>query len=148
MAVEPTAMAATTTARAADTTATKTMPVWVIFIALAAVLWAVFGDSDKPVSSSGHSSPSYTHSPAVVRWTDSSATEDDDDDDESGEDKEDGEYDCTVANVSRGNGPYSLSCEKDGDEIKIRFPNGGHITVDEDGFHPERGDHWEVELDD
>jgi hypothetical protein len=37
-------------------------------------------------------------------------------------------------NVSRGNGPYSLECEKDGGEITRHFPNGGYVVVDEDGY--------------
>jgi hypothetical protein len=57
----------------------------------------------------------------------------------------DGDFDCTATNLISGNGPYSLNCEKDGDDIIINFPNGGHITVDEDGFHSETGDNWDIE---
>lgn len=57
----------------------------------------------------------------------------------------DGDFDCTATNLSSGNDPYSLNCEKDGDDIIINFPNGGHITVDEDGFHSETGDNWDIE---
>ena len=41
------------------------------------------------------------------------------------EDLEDGEFDCIVTNVTRNEGPYTLQCEKDSDEITIHFPNGG-----------------------
>jgi hypothetical protein len=57
----------------------------------------------------------------------------------------DGDFDCVATNLTTGNGPYSLNCEKDGDDIIINFPNGGHITVDEDGFHSETGDNWDIE---
>lgn len=60
--------------------------------------------------------------------------------------KPDGTYDCTVSNLTRGYGPYSLSCEKDGDDVTIHFNNGGYITLN-DGFEPDSGDHWEVELE-
>ena len=62
-------------------------------------------------------------------------------------DKEDGEHDCTATNTTKGNGPYTLTCEKEGDEITIHFPNGGFIVVHENGYHPETGDNWDVELD-
>jgi len=57
----------------------------------------------------------------------------------------DGDFDCVATNLTTGNGPYSLNCEKDGDDIIINFPNGGHITVDEDGFHSETGNNWDIE---
>lgn len=59
----------------------------------------------------------------------------------------DGDYDCTATNISRGNGPYSLGCEKDGGDVTIHFNNGGHITVDEDGYDSNTGEHWDVELE-
>lgn len=61
-------------------------------------------------------------------------------------DIDDGEFDCTVSNATTGNGPYSLLCEKDGDEITIHFPNGGFLVVDEDGYHARTGTYWEVEV--
>jgi hypothetical protein len=57
----------------------------------------------------------------------------------------DGDFDCTASNLTSGNGAYSLDCEKDGDDIIINFPDGGHITVDEDGFHSETGDTWDIQ---
>jgi hypothetical protein len=58
-----------------------------------------------------------------------------------------GEVDCTVLNTSTGNGPYNLTCERDGDDIRINFPNGGFITVDSDGYHDRTGHYWDVEID-
>ncbi len=60
----------------------------------------------------------------------------------------DGDHECVVMNVSRGNGPYNLECEKDGDEITIRFPNGGYVVVDENGYEASRGEQWSVQFDD
>jgi hypothetical protein len=57
------------------------------------------------------------------------------------------EIDCTVLNTTTGHGPYSLTCEIDGDDVKIIFPNGGFIIVDLDGYHDRTGDYWDVELD-
>src|SRR5258705_11285211 len=45
---------------------------------------------------------------------------------------EDGSYNCEVSNTTRGNGPYTLECEKSGDEIVIHFNNGGYINLDID----------------
>ena len=56
-----------------------------------------------------------------------------------------GDFDCTVTNLTSGNGPYSLECEHDGEDTIIHFPNGGSITVDENGFHGDTGDTWEIE---
>lgn len=88
------------------------------------------------------------------------STSDNDEDDEDDEDDEeettdasgqgvtpDGDYDCSASNITRGNGPYSLGCEKDGDDVTIHFNNGGHITVDEDGYDTNTGEQWDVELD-
>lgn len=58
----------------------------------------------------------------------------------------DGDYDCSATNITRGNGPYSLGCEKDGGDVTIHFNNGGHITVDEDGYDSNTGEHWDVDL--
>ncbi len=61
------------------------------------------------------------------------------------EDLEDGEFDCLVTNVTRNEGPYTLQCEKDSDEITIHFPNGGYIVTDLDGLHAETGELWQIE---
>lgn len=60
----------------------------------------------------------------------------------------DGDHECIVTNLSRGNGPYNLECEKDGDEITIRFPNGGYVVVDESGYEASRGEQWSVQFND
>lgn len=57
------------------------------------------------------------------------------------------EVDCTVLNTTTGNGPYTLTCEMDDDEIRINFPNGGFIIVDSDGYHYRTGHYWDVELE-
>ena len=85
------------------------------------------------------------------------STSDNDEDDEDDEEEAtyasgqgvtpDGDYDCSASNITRGNGPYSLGCEKDGDDVTIHFNNGGHITVDEDGYDTNTGEQWDVELD-
>lgn len=72
----------------------------------------------------------------------------------------DGTYSCTVSNVSRGNGPYSLECEKSGSEVVIHFPSGGYLSVDIDtesvpqegtvrfeGTDQKKGDAWEIEIE-
>lgn len=58
----------------------------------------------------------------------------------------DGYHDCDVSNTTRGYGSYSLECEKNGDEVTINFNNGGHVTVDSDGYDFNTGDQWDVEL--
>lgn len=71
-----------------------------------------------------------------------------------------GSYSCEAENTTRANGPYSLDCEKIGNEVIIHFPNGGYISTDvsseeNDGSgswtieaeHPESGDTWEVQID-
>ena len=60
--------------------------------------------------------------------------------------KPDGTYDCTVTNITQGNGPYTLQCDKEGDDVTVHFNNGGYITLD-DGMDPNSGDQWEVEID-
>lgn len=60
----------------------------------------------------------------------------------------DGDHECVVMNVSQSNGPYFLECEKDGDEITIRFPNGGYVVVDESGYEASRGEQWLVQFED
>jgi hypothetical protein len=120
------------------------MKLWIIIAAIALGFWILGGDDKKGGTyspSPAYSAPSYSpsdspsYTPAYSRRSPDLS------------DREDGEFDCTVENVSRGNGPYSLTCEKDGDDITINFPNGGYITVDSDGFHSERGEQWEVEVD-
>src|SRR5262245_54472448 len=78
-------------------------------------------------------------------------------DDDEGE-LEDGEYDCSATNVSTGKGPYSITCEKNSDEIRIIFAKGGFRIVsidssekrDDDSFLIEgsdrRGEQWEIEI--
>lgn len=53
--------------------------------------------------------------------------------------------DCSAYNTSNGNGPYTLDCERDGDEIRLNFPNGGYIDLDQDGYDPQTGEQWEIE---
>ncbi len=57
----------------------------------------------------------------------------------------DGDFDCSATNTSRGNGPYTLGCEKYGGDVTIHFNNGGHVTVDEDGYDSNTGEYWDVE---
>lgn len=72
----------------------------------------------------------------------------------------DGTYSCEAMNETRSNGPYSLSCDKSGDELVIHFDNGGYISADidsqitQDGSsweidatHSERGDSWHLTID-
>lgn len=54
----------------------------------------------------------------------------------------DGTYSCEVTNTTRGNGPYSLECEKSDSEIVIHFNNGGYITLDVDAGHLSDGETW------
>lgn len=111
------------------------MKLWHLIVG-SAILWMIFG-TDSGTKSSSHNKtdtstyPRYHTAPVI---------------DEENSTEEDGEYDCTVFNTSTGNGPYTLSCEKDSGTIIINFPNGGYIVVDEDGFHPPTGNHWDVEL--
>ena len=58
---------------------------------------------------------------------------------------QDGSYDCEVTNTTRGNGPYTLECEKSGDEIVIHFNNGGYINLDIDAQPTGDGSTWELE---
>ena len=60
-------------------------------------------------------------------------------------DVEDGEFDCTVTNITRNDGPYTLMCERDSDQITIHFPNGGYIFTDLEGLHSPTGEQWEIE---
>jgi len=75
-------------------------------------------------------------------------------------DLEDGTYSCNATNSSRGNGPYTLECEKSGDRVILHFANGGHVTLDigsqetADGHswqieasHAETGDSWELTIE-
>ena len=58
---------------------------------------------------------------------------------------QDGSYACEVMNTTRGNGPYTLSCDKSGDDITIHFNNGGYITLDVDSQESADGSTWELE---
>jgi hypothetical protein len=75
-------------------------------------------------------------------------------------DLEDGTYACDATNSTRGNGPYSLRCEKTGDTIVLHFNNGGHVTLDVDSqdkadghsrqieaSNSENGDSWEITIE-
>ncbi len=70
-----------------------------------------------------------------------------------------GSYLCEAENMTQGNGPYSLECDKVGRKITIRFPNGVHIITDIyseeadenmtwkiETTHPDTGDLWEIEI--
>jgi hypothetical protein len=57
----------------------------------------------------------------------------------------DGSYSCEATNDTRGNGPYDLECEKDGDVLTLTFPNGGHIDLDIDSQVRSGHDSWELE---
>ncbi len=59
----------------------------------------------------------------------------------------DGQYDCAVSNLTTGDGPYPLQCDKEGDEITIWLPDGDHLVVDERGYHAMLREHWAVRLD-
>jgi hypothetical protein len=116
------------------------MKFWQLVV-IALLAWLIFGDkkqsSDQPggIRNNVHYSHTYERFNSPSHASGNSA------------DRPDGEYDCTVTNITRGTGPYSLECEKDGDDLTIRFPNGGYIVVDSDGFHAARGEQWEVELE-
>jgi hypothetical protein len=58
---------------------------------------------------------------------------------------EDGSYNCEVTNTTRGNGPYTLECEKSGDDLTIHFNNGGHIILDVDSQQSPNGSTWQLE---
>lgn len=91
----------------------------------------------------GNSDGTYEPSPSY----DSYSAEDYSEDATNEQAKPDGDYDCTATNISRGNGPYTLDCEKDGGDVTIHFNNGGHITVDEDGYDSNSVENWDVELE-
>ncbi len=109
--------------------------IWIILI-----IFVLYKCSNSNDNNHSPTSSQYDH-PRSSYDEDSSSFEDD------YENRQDltGDFDCSATNLSSGNGPYSLDCEQDGDDIIINFPNGGHITVDEDGFHSETGDIWEIE---
>lgn len=71
----------------------------------------------------------------------------------------DGSYSCEATNTTNGYGPYTIDCEKNGDEITVNFPNGGYIVTDIDSIesdgsgnwaadttHTPEGESWEVEI--
>lgn len=107
------------------------------FIAGAIVLWLIFGNESgsKHSTPAGGSHGSYRspYTPPLGSHRNQGVAV--------------GEFDCTVFNITTGNGPYTLMCDRDGDEITINFPNGGYIIVDEDGYHARTGHFWEVEID-
>ncbi|MFD0666601.1 hypothetical protein ACT80S_02685 [Ramlibacter sp. MAHUQ-53] len=59
----------------------------------------------------------------------------------------DGVYDSAVSNLTTGEGPFPLACEKEGDEITVSFLDGDHFTVDGDGYAARDAEQWTVELD-
>jgi hypothetical protein len=118
------------------------MKFWHLILAFF-VIWLVFGGDEKSSHREGFSTeqadylpPTYNSGLRPPRYPRRDNSE-----------KPDGDYDCTVMNISSGLGPYTLQCEKNGDDITINFPNGGYIVVDSDGYHAVRGEQWEVELD-
>ena len=108
--------------------------IWIILVIFVLYKCSSSEDKDNSASSSKYDMPRSSYS------DDSSSNGD-------GGSKEEltGDFDCTATNLTSGNGPYTLNCEHDGTDIIIHFPNGGHITVDEDGFHSDTGDTWEIE---
>ena len=62
-------------------------------------------------------------------------------------DLDDGEFECIVKNETRSEGPYTLTCEKESDEITIHFQDGGFIVTDTNGFYASSGDQWSIEVD-
>jgi len=109
--------------------------IWIILVIFVLYKYLSSNDNYHSPASSQYDHPRSSYS------EDSSSSEDGD------ENRQDlmGDFDCSATNLTSGNGAYSLDCEQDGDDIIINFPNGGHITVDEDGFHSETGDIWEIE---
>ena len=70
-----------------------------------------------------------------------------------------GSYLCEAENMTQGNGPYSLRCDKVGHKMTIRFPSGVHIVTDIhseeadenmtwkiETTHPDTGDLWEIAI--
>jgi hypothetical protein len=72
---------------------------------------------------------------------------------------DDGSYSCEATNDTRGNGPYTLSCDKSGDTATIHFDNGGYVELDIDSQELDgegswvisgtdsRGDTWTLNID-
>lgn len=72
---------------------------------------------------------------------------------------DDGSYSCQAINATRGNGPYTLSCDKLGDTVTIHFDNGGYVEIDIDSQERDgegswivsgtdsRGDTWTLNID-
>jgi len=70
----------------------------------------------------------------------------------------DGTYPCDALNLTRGNGPYALDCDKWGSLLTIYFNNGGYLEIDTysqttDGFSwyisgtaVSDGEEWEITL--
>ncbi len=122
----------------------KTNRTWVWLALIAVIAWFIWGRSEKATPLE-EESISAERSPV-------SATDEDD-----GQLK-DGSYDCTVTNTDRSNGPYSLTCDKTGDEIRITFPNGGYRTISVDdpqqsghdftfeGTDDRLSESWEIEI--
>ena len=71
----------------------------------------------------------------------------------------DEKYECEARNVTRSEAPYSLECEKVGNDLRLSFENGGYLvtkitssrvtdsTWTIDATHSEDGEDWEIEID-
>ena len=115
--------------------------IWLVLIGIA--LWFIWGRSEQ--------APQAEKTPVPAELSADTTTEESDQ-------LKDGSYDCTVSNTDRSNGPYTLTCDKSGDEIKINFPNGGYrtISVDEpqhdgdqftfEGTDDKLTESWEIEI--
>ena len=114
---------------------------WLVLIAI--VSWFIWGRSEQGPRAERTSVPAELSAEATTEERDQ---------------LKDGSYDCTVSNTDRANGPYTLTCDKSGDEIKINFPNGGYrtISVDEpqhegaqftfEGTDDRLAETWEIEI--
>ncbi len=121
----------------------KTNRTWLWLALIAVLAWFIWERSEKAIPSEERISAEQSHGAAT---------------DEDDGRLEDGSYNCTVTNTDRSNGPYSLTCDKTGDEIRITFPNGGYrtISVDEpqqsghdftfEGSDDRLNESWEIEI--
>lgn len=56
----------------------------------------------------------------------------------------DGSYSCEASNDTRGNGPYTLSCNKSGNTVTIHFDNGGYVEIDIDSQERDGEGSWDL----